>query len=93
VNLFLCTKIVEMRVHMLLLLVVVVVVVVAAAAVVVVVGGDADDGEGADGDVCGVDVEVEGVVGFVADKVALGQISPRVLPFPPISFIPPVLHY
>jgi hypothetical protein len=29
---------------------------------------------------------------FVVDKVALGQIFPRVLWFSPVSFIPPVLH-
>jgi hypothetical protein len=34
-----------------------------------------------------------GHVGFVVDKVALGQVSPRVLRFFPVSFIPPVLHY
>jgi hypothetical protein len=32
-------------------------------------------------------------VGFVVDKVALGQVFPRVLRFSPVSFIPPVLHY
>jgi hypothetical protein len=32
-------------------------------------------------------------VGFVVDKVALGQVFPRVLRFYPVSFIPPVLHY
>ena len=32
-------------------------------------------------------------VEFVVDKVALGQVSPRVLRFSPVSFIPPVLHY
>jgi hypothetical protein len=32
-------------------------------------------------------------VGFVVDKVALGQIFPRVLRFSPVNFIPPVLHY
>jgi hypothetical protein len=32
-------------------------------------------------------------VGFVVDKVALGQVSPRVLRFSPVNFIPPVLHY
>jgi hypothetical protein len=32
-------------------------------------------------------------VGFVLDKVALGQVFPRVLRFYPLSFIPPVLHY
>jgi hypothetical protein len=32
-------------------------------------------------------------VGFVLDKVALGQVFPRVLRFSSISFIPPVLHY
>jgi hypothetical protein len=31
-------------------------------------------------------------VGFVVDKVALGQGFPRVLRFSPVSFIPPVLH-
>jgi hypothetical protein len=32
-------------------------------------------------------------VGFVVDKVALGQVSPRVFRFSPVNFIPPVLHY
>ena len=32
-------------------------------------------------------------VGFVVDKVALGQVFPRVLRFSPVIFIPPVLHY
>jgi hypothetical protein len=32
-------------------------------------------------------------VGFVVDKVALGQGFPRVLQFSPVNFIPPVLHY
>jgi hypothetical protein len=32
-------------------------------------------------------------VGFVVDKVALGQFFLRVLQFSPVSFIPPVLHY
>ena len=32
-------------------------------------------------------------VGFVVDKVALGQVFPRVLQVFPVSFIPPVLHY
>jgi hypothetical protein len=32
-------------------------------------------------------------VGFVVDKVALGQVFPRVLRFSPVDFIPPVLHY
>jgi hypothetical protein len=32
-------------------------------------------------------------VGFVLDKVALGQVFPRVLRFSPVTFIPPVLHY
>jgi hypothetical protein len=32
-------------------------------------------------------------VGFVVDKVTLGQVSPRVLRFSPVNFIPPVLHY
>jgi hypothetical protein len=33
-------------------------------------------------------------VGFVVDKVALGQVfPPQVLRFSPVSFIPPVLHY
>jgi hypothetical protein len=32
-------------------------------------------------------------VGFVVDKVALGQAFPRVLRFSPVNFIPPVLNY
>jgi hypothetical protein len=32
-------------------------------------------------------------VGFVVDKVALGQVFPRVLRFSPVNFIPPVLYY
>jgi hypothetical protein len=32
-------------------------------------------------------------VGFVVDKVALGQVFPRVLQFSLVIFIPPVLHY
>jgi hypothetical protein len=32
-------------------------------------------------------------VGFVVDKVALGQVFPRVLRSSPVNFIPPVLHY
>jgi hypothetical protein len=32
-------------------------------------------------------------VGFVVDKVALGQVFPRVLGDSPVNFIPPVLHY
>jgi hypothetical protein len=32
-------------------------------------------------------------VGFVVDKVALGQVFPRVFRFSPVNFIPPVLHY
>ena len=32
-------------------------------------------------------------VGFVVDKVALGQVFPRVLRFSPVNIIPPVLHY
>jgi hypothetical protein len=32
-------------------------------------------------------------VGFVVDKVALGQFFHRVLQFSPVSFIPPLLHY
>jgi hypothetical protein len=32
-------------------------------------------------------------VGFVVDKVALGQVFPRVLRFFPVSFIALVLHY
>jgi hypothetical protein len=32
-------------------------------------------------------------VGFVVDKVALGQVFPLVLQFSPVNFIPPVLHY
>jgi hypothetical protein len=31
-------------------------------------------------------------VGFVVDKVALGKLFLSVLPFPPVSIIPPVLH-
>jgi hypothetical protein len=32
-------------------------------------------------------------MGFVVDKVALGQVFPRVLRFSPVNFIPPMLHY
>jgi hypothetical protein len=32
-------------------------------------------------------------MGFLVDKVALGQIFLRVLRFSPVNFIPPVLHY
>jgi hypothetical protein len=32
-------------------------------------------------------------VGIVVDKVALGQVFPRVRRFSPVNFIPPVLHY
>jgi hypothetical protein len=32
-------------------------------------------------------------VGFVVDKVALGQVFPHVLRFSPVNFIPLVLHY
>jgi hypothetical protein len=32
-------------------------------------------------------------VGFVVDKVALGQVSLQVLRFPPVNSIPPVLYY
>jgi hypothetical protein len=32
-------------------------------------------------------------VGFIMDKVALGQVLPRVLRFSPVSFISLVLHY
>jgi hypothetical protein len=32
-------------------------------------------------------------VGFVVDKVALGQGFPRVLRFSPVTFISPVFHY
>jgi hypothetical protein len=32
-------------------------------------------------------------VGFVVDKVVLGQVFLRVLRFSPVNFIPPVLHY
>jgi hypothetical protein len=32
-------------------------------------------------------------VGFVVDKVALGQVFPRVFRFSPVNFTPPVLHY
>jgi hypothetical protein len=32
-------------------------------------------------------------VGFLVDKVALGQAFPRVLQFSSVNSIPPVLHY
>jgi hypothetical protein len=32
-------------------------------------------------------------LGFVVDKVVLGQVFPRVLQFSPVIFFPPVLHY
>jgi hypothetical protein len=32
-------------------------------------------------------------VGFVVDKVALGQVCHRVLRFFPVSFIVPMIHY
>jgi hypothetical protein len=32
-------------------------------------------------------------VGFVVDKVALGQVFPRVRRFSPVNFIPLVFHY
>ena len=32
-------------------------------------------------------------VGFVVDKVTLGQVFPLVLRFFPVNFIPPVFHY
>jgi hypothetical protein len=32
-------------------------------------------------------------VGFVVDKAALVQVSPRILWFSPASFVPPVLNY
>jgi hypothetical protein len=32
-------------------------------------------------------------VGFLVDKVALGQVFPRVLWFSPVNFIPQMLHY
>jgi hypothetical protein len=32
-------------------------------------------------------------MGFLVDKVALGQVFPLVLLFLPVSFIPQVLHY
>jgi hypothetical protein len=32
-------------------------------------------------------------MGFLVDKVTLGQVFPRVIWFTPVSFIPPVLHY
>jgi hypothetical protein len=32
-------------------------------------------------------------VGFVVDKVAMGQVFPRVLRFSPVKYIPPVLQY
>jgi hypothetical protein len=31
-------------------------------------------------------------MGFVVDKMALGQVFPRVLRFYPVNFIPPVLQ-
>jgi hypothetical protein len=38
-------------------------------------------------------VEQSVIVGFMVDKVALGQVFLRVLRFSPVNFIPPVLHY
>jgi hypothetical protein len=32
-------------------------------------------------------------MGFVVEKVGLGQVFPRVLRSTLVSFIPPVLHY
>jgi hypothetical protein len=32
-------------------------------------------------------------VGFAVNKVALGQVFPRVFRFSPVNFIPTVLHY
>ena len=32
-------------------------------------------------------------VGFVVDKLSLGQVLPRVFRFSPVNFIPPVLNY
>ena len=32
-------------------------------------------------------------LGFVVDKVAVGQVFLRILRFSPVNFIPPVLHY
>jgi hypothetical protein len=32
-------------------------------------------------------------VGFMVDKLALGQVHPRVLRFFPVNFILPMLHY
>jgi hypothetical protein len=32
-------------------------------------------------------------MGFVVDRVALGQVFPRALRVSPVNFIPPVLHY
>jgi hypothetical protein len=32
-------------------------------------------------------------VGFVVDKVTLGQVFPRVIRFSPVSFTPPALQY
>jgi hypothetical protein len=32
-------------------------------------------------------------VEFEVDKVALGQVFPRVLRFSPVNFLPPALHY
>ena len=34
-----------------------------------------------------------GPCGILVDKVALGQVFPRVLPSSYVNFIPPVLHY
>jgi hypothetical protein len=39
------------------------------------------------------DVIVPVHVGFVVDKVAMGQVFPRALRFSPVNFIPPVFHY
>jgi hypothetical protein len=32
-------------------------------------------------------------MGFLVDKVALGQVFIRILRFSPVNFIPPLLHY
>jgi hypothetical protein len=32
-------------------------------------------------------------VGFVVDKMAVGQVFPQVIRFSPVSFFPPLLHY
>ena len=41
----------------------------------------------------GTSLQVSVSMGFVVDKVAVGQVFPRVLRFSPVNFIPPELHY